>query len=81
MMVMVFIASDPGWKCKNNATCPFTETIRLGDDNYSYRCDIPRKDWEFGNDFTSIVTEVKGIYKLGFDCEVCEVFSIRIRKL
>ncbi|XP_020612387.1 organic cation/carnitine transporter 4-like [Orbicella faveolata] len=59
VMVMVFIASDPGWKCKNNATCPFTETIRLGDDNYSYRCDIAREDWEFGNDFTSVVTEVK----------------------
>jgi len=58
-MVMLFIAAEPGWKCKNNATCPFTETLRLGDDNYSYRCDIPREDWEFGEDFTSVVTEVK----------------------
>ena len=58
-MVMVFIASEPGWKCKNNSTCPFTETISLGDDNYSYRCDIARDDWEFVDDFTSVVTEVK----------------------
>ena len=58
-MVMLFIAAEPGWKCKNNATCPFTEIKRLGDDNYSFRCDIPREDWEFGNDFTSVVTEVK----------------------
>ena len=58
-MVMLFITPDPGWKCKNNATCPFTEIKKLGDDNYSYRCDIPREDWEFGEDFTSVVTEVK----------------------
>ena len=76
VMIMVFIASDPGWKCKNNATCPFTETIRLGDDNYSYRCDIPRKDWEFGNDFTSVVTEVNYMYKNRISCELCLVFSI-----
>lgn len=63
VMIMVFIASDPGWRCKNNATiCPFKETIRLGDDNFSFRCDIPRDDWEFGSDFTSIVTEVKYMY-------------------
>ena len=66
VMIMVFIASDPGWKCKTNATCPFTETIRLGDDNYSYRCDIPREDWEFGNDFTSVVTEVTYRHKMDF---------------
>ena len=58
-MVMLFITPDPGWKCKNNLTCPFTEIKKLGDDNYSYRCDIPREDWEFGEDFTSVVTEVK----------------------
>lgn len=59
VMVMVFIASEPGWRCKNNATCPFTETISIGHDNYKHRCDIPREDWEFVDDFTSIVTEVK----------------------
>jgi len=62
-MVMLFITPEPGWKCKNNATCPFTETLRLGDDNYSYRCDIPREDWEFGEDFTSVVTEVKNSHE------------------
>ncbi|KAL9979764.1 hypothetical protein ACROYT_G017474 [Oculina patagonica] len=53
----IFVASDPGWKCKNNSTCPFTGTMTLGGKNYSYRCDIPREDWEFSDDFTSIVTE------------------------
>ncbi|KAM7440832.1 hypothetical protein ABFA07_010066 [Porites harrisoni] len=57
VMGMVFIAGEPGWKCKNKATCPFNETIYLGGDMYSFRCDIPRKDWEFADDFTSIVTE------------------------
>ena len=59
MMVMVFIASEPGWRCKNNATCPFTETISIGHDNYKHRCDVPREDWEFVDDFTSVVTEVR----------------------
>lgn len=58
VMISVFIASDPGWTCKNNSTCHFTETISLGDKRYNHRCDIPRDDWEFKDDFTSIVTEV-----------------------
>ena len=63
VMISVFIASDPGWKCKNNSTCPFIETISLGDKRYSHRCDIPREDWEFKDDFTSIVTEVN-LYRI-----------------
>ena len=59
MMVMVFIASGPGWKCKNNITCSLTGTIRLGDDEYKHRCEIPREDWRFADDFTSVVTEVR----------------------
>lgn len=62
VMAMVFIASEPGWKCKNNSTCPFTDTISLGDDRYKHRCDIPRQDWDFADDFTSVVTEVSGIF-------------------
>ena len=58
VMGMIFIAGEPGWKCKNNATCPFTETINLGDKNYPFRCNISREEWEFADDFTSIITEV-----------------------
>ena len=58
VMVMVFIASEPNWKCTNNSTCPFTDSISLRDKRYKYRCDIPDGDWEFEDDFTSIVTEV-----------------------
>lgn len=58
VMVMVFIAAEPGWKCKNVVTCPYNDTIRLGDEKYAFRCDIPREDWEFERDFTSVVTQV-----------------------
>lgn len=58
VMLMVFIAADPGWKCKNASTCPFNDTIHLGDEKYSFRCGISRGDWEFNDDFTSVVTQV-----------------------
>ena len=58
VLVMVFVASEPGWRCKNNSTCPFKGTINLVDKNYKLRCDIPREDWKFADDFTSVVTEV-----------------------
>lgn len=58
-MGMVFIASEPNWKCKNNSTCPFTKSISIRDKkDYKFRCNISREDWEFVDDFTSVVTEV-----------------------
>ena len=66
MMISVFIASEPGWQCVNNSTCSYTDTINLGDDRYKHRCDIPREDWKFADDFTSIVTEVNTITDLDF---------------
>ena len=61
LYVMMFIASEPGWKCKThvNSTCPFNKTIHLGDDEYSFRCNIPREDWTFEHDRTSVVTQVQ----------------------
>ena len=58
MMIMVFIASEPNWKCVNNSTCPFTDSISIRDERYKYRCNISRRDWRFEDDFTSVVTEV-----------------------
>lgn len=59
IMVMVFIASEPSWKCKNNSTCHFTKSISIRDGNdYKFRCNISREDWEYVDDFTSVVTEV-----------------------
>ena len=58
VLVMMFIASEPGWKCQNKSTCPFNKTIHLADKEYSYRCNISREDWTFSDDFTSVVTQV-----------------------
>lgn len=59
VMGMVFIASEPNWKCKNNSTCPFTKSISIRDkEDYKFRCNLSREDWEFVDDFTSVVTEV-----------------------
>lgn len=57
--LMMFIASEPGWKCKHNvnSTCHYNETIRFGDDDFSFRCKIPREDWTYSGDFTSVVSE------------------------
>ncbi|XP_068703012.1 organic cation/carnitine transporter 2-like isoform X2 [Montipora capricornis] len=57
VLVMMFIASEPGWKCQNKSTCPFNKTIHLTDKEYSYRCNISREDWTFSDDFTSVVTQ------------------------
>lgn len=59
IMIMVFIASEPNWKCKNNSTCPFTKSISIRDEDYKFRCNISRDDWEYVDDFTSVVTEVR----------------------
>ncbi|KAK2568475.1 Solute carrier family 22 member 13 [Acropora cervicornis] len=57
VLITMFIANEPGWKCVNKTTCPFNKTIYLEDDDYSHRCKIPREDWTFADDFTSIVTQ------------------------
>ena len=75
VMVMVFIASEPPWRCKNNSTCPFTEAISIGHENYKYRCDISRNDWEFQGDFTSVVTEVKLAHRKQFYWVVSLLFG------
>ena len=77
-MGMVFIAGEPGWKCKNIATCPFNKTINLGGDKYSFRCDIPRKDWEFADDFTSIVTEVFIPHREGRGVQIRQLFWCKL---
>lgn len=60
VLITLFIANEPGWKCVNKSTCPFNKTIHPEDKiEHALRCKIPREDWTFADDFTSIVTEVK----------------------
>eukprot|EP00795_Rhopilema_esculentum_P001443 gene1443-15868_t len=60
ILIMYFAGQNPAWKCVHNSTvCSLNGTFESGDDNYEFRCSIPRKDWQFTQpkDY-SIVTQV-----------------------
>lgn len=60
IFLLTFIAAEPKWICRNGSTiCNFTKPIGLHHDDYEARCDMPRSEWDFSDDFTSIVTEVR----------------------
>lgn len=55
VLIMTFITADPGWKCVENSThCRFNESMPASDKR---RCDIPRSEWMFTDDLTSVATE------------------------
>ena len=60
MMLPTFLSVEPPWRCKaNSSACNLTGIFKPGDENYNYRCSIPRDVWEFDtSDFTSTVAEV-----------------------
>lgn len=55
ILIMVFAAMDPGWRCADNSTvCLSNKTFSYTDD---LRCSLPRDDWEFsGPKIYSVVT-------------------------
>ncbi|XP_022777806.1 solute carrier family 22 member 8-like, partial [Stylophora pistillata] len=59
VLLMTFITAEPAWRCvsSNSTECPFGGTMKPGDLNYNFRCNISRTSWEFVEDFTSIVTQ------------------------
>lgn len=58
IFLLTFITAEPKWLCKNESLiCNFSEPMGLTDDDYEARCDMPRSEWKFADDFTSIVTE------------------------
>ena len=60
VMIVAFITAEPAWRCvSNSSVCTLEGSMRPRDDNYSFRCNIPRDQWEFVEDFTSVVTEVR----------------------
>lgn len=60
VMVTGIITAEPSWKCAHNSSvCVFDKAISLGDDNYNHRCNISRSEWNFVDDFTTVVTEVR----------------------
>ena len=60
IMIVTFITAEPDWVCVlgNNTVCNYTEPVSLTSDNYKARCDMPRENWTYVDDFTSTVTEV-----------------------
>ena len=59
VLIMTFITADPGWKCVENSThCRFNESMPASDKR---RCDIPRSEWMFTDDLTSVATEVNDV--------------------
>lgn len=63
VMIPTFLSVEPPWRCKDNSSvCNLTGTFKPGDDNYKFRCSIPRDQWEFDtSELNSVVTEVGGI--------------------
>lgn len=60
---LTFLKAEPPWKCSTNSSmCNMTGVFRLGDQYYKTRCSLERSEWEFVDDFTSIVTEVKSVF-------------------
>ena len=59
-MISTFLSAEPPWRCKDNSSaCNLTGIFKPGDKNYTFRCSIPRGDWEFDtSEFNSVVSEV-----------------------
>lgn len=54
-----FLVAEPRWKCSANSTiCKIIGTVGPGEQNYNYRCGIPRQEWTFVDEYTSFVTQV-----------------------
>ena len=73
LLLTTFIDSEPGWRCvKNNngSECKANGTVNPGDKNFDLRCDIPRDEWEFVDDYTSVVTQVVIITPFSFTTEL-----------
>ena len=62
LLNMFFLAAEPPWQCAQNSTeCKLNGTFAVGDDNYDFRCNISRSEWEYADyegPKDSIITEV-----------------------
>lgn len=59
IMIPTFLSAEPPWRCKENSSaCNLTGIFKPGDKNYTFRCSIPRDEWEFDtSQFNSVVAE------------------------
>ena len=59
VLMNVFLIAEPAWQCVGSSTiCNISGQMWPGFPNYHARCDMPRSEWEFDQEFTSLVTEV-----------------------
>ena len=62
LLNMFFLAAEPPWQCvKNSTECKLTGSFVPGHDDYNFRCDMNRSEWEYvayEGPKDSIVTEV-----------------------
>ncbi|XP_002154920.2 solute carrier family 22 member 15 [Hydra vulgaris] len=58
-LIIYFVAANPAWKCVENSTiCKLVGTFESGDKNYTMRCNMPRSEWKFVEEYEySIVTQ------------------------
>ena len=57
VLIMTFLTADPGWKCVHNSSvCRFNKSMSASS---SERCKMSRSEWEYTDDLTSVVTEVR----------------------
>ena len=62
VMIPVFITAEPPWRCVTNSSiCKLNGTMKSRHPDYDFRCNISRDQWEFVDDFTSVVTEVTSV--------------------
>ncbi|KAJ7383539.1 hypothetical protein OS493_027202 [Desmophyllum pertusum] len=55
VLIMTFLMADPGWKCvANSSECLFNGSLPASNTS---RCNIPRSEWTFTDDLTSVATE------------------------
>ena len=62
LLNMVFIGAEAPWKCAANSTrCTLNGTFVAGDEDYDFRCNLNKSDWEYASyegPSTSIISEV-----------------------
>ena len=62
LLNMFFIGAEAPWQCvKNSTVCKLNGTFAAGDDDYNFRCNISRSEWEFADyegPKDSIISEV-----------------------
>lgn len=65
-MIPIFLSVEPPWRCKDNSSvCNLTGIFNPGDENYKFRCSIPRDQWEFDtSELNSVVTEFDLVCKV-----------------